>query len=263
MQLRQLIPVCLLLIIPFFSYSQEARKSRQESRKERVSEMIRMEEEGVITFQKSFVFGAKLINDGYGMFFEIGRAKSVKRGMLYQLEIAERKHPKEAKLGSVIPYGVSLVYGKQNFFYPVKLGVQQQFLLGNKSNKNGVAVMGNVGGGFSAGLLRPYYAQVFDNQGGLKYIKYNSSEKDEFLDKGILAGGPPFNKGWSDLSVVPGVYGKASVRFDFGRYNELVTGLEVGITAEVYSKKIPQMVFAKENQSFFGAYCAILFGRRK
>ena len=39
------------------------------------------------------------------------------------------------------------IYGKENFFYPVKLGVQQQILLGNKSNKNGVSVTANYGGG--------------------------------------------------------------------------------------------------------------------
>lgn len=263
MQIRHIIPIVLFLIVPFISWSQEVKKDRRQIRKERINEMIRMEEEGVITFEKSFVFGAKLTNDGYGIFFELGRARSVKRGMLYQLEITERKHPKEAKLGSVIPYGVSLIYGKQNFFYPVKLGVQEQFLLGNKSNKNGVAVTANLGGGFTAGLLRPYYAQVFDDLGGLKYIKYDSPEKDEFLDTNVLVGGPAFNKGWDELTLVPGVYGKAALRFDYGRFNELITGLEVGITGEYYSQKIPQMVFAKENQFFFGAYCAILFGKRK
>ena len=76
--------------------------------------------------------------------------------MLFQLDISERKHPKEEKQFSQSSNAGPFIYGKINYFYPVKLGVQQQFLLGNKGNKNGVSVSGNAGGGISIGLLRPY-----------------------------------------------------------------------------------------------------------
>lgn len=261
--MRYCLSLLLALLIPFLTSAQNARGERQRKKKERISEMIRMQEEGIITFKKSFVFGPKITSDGYGAFIELGRAGSVKKALLYQLEITERKHQKETKMGSSIPYGTSLIYGKENYFYPVKLGLQQQILLGNKSNRNGVAVTGNFGGGLVAGLLRPYYAQVLDGAGGLKYIKYNSPDSIHFLDFSILTGGPAFNKGWNEISVVPGAYGKAALRFDYGRFNEIITGLEVGVTAEIYSKKIPQMVLARQKQFFFGAYCSLLFGKRK
>lgn len=261
--MRNIVPLLMLLVLPGFLSAQTARSERQKNKREKVNEAIRLQEEGVITHRKSFVFGPKLTNDGYGISFELGRASSIEKALLFQIDIAERKHPKEMKVGSKYPYGTSLIYGKENYFYPVKAGVQQQILLGNKSNKNGVSVTGNVGGGLALGFLRPYFAQIDDGTGGIKYIKYNSPDSASFLDYGVLAGGPPFNKGWNELSVVPGVYGKAALRFDYGRFNEIVTAIEVGITGEYYSKKIPQMVFVKEKQFFFGAYCAILFGKRK
>lgn len=258
--MRYIVPLLLLCTAPFFTNAQNSRRERQEKKREHINQMIRQEEEGVITYRKSFLFGAKLTNDGYGGFFEIGRASSVKKALLYQLEITERKNHKEEKLGSKYPYSTPLIYGKINFFYPVKLGVQQQFLLGNKSNKNGVAVSGNVGGGFVAGLLRPYYVQVERNN-DIEYIKYNSPDSIDFMSNPI--GGPSFGKGWSDLTVTPGVYGKAALRFDYGRFNEMITGIEVGVTAEYYTKKIPQMVYNKQKQFFFGAYFSLLFGKRK
>jgi len=53
------------------------------------------------------------------------------------------------------------------------------------------------------------------------------------------------------------------MRFDYGRLNETVTAIEVGLTGEYYSSKIPQMLYNKEKQFFFNAYLAILLGRRK
>ena len=116
----------------------------------------------------------KLTSDGYGGFFEMGRAQSVNRGLLFQLDITERKHPKENKQ-SVFSNTTPEIFGKINFFYPVKLGVQKQFLFGNKGNKNGVSITGNIGGGFIAGLLRPYMVQVEKNN-ELVYIQYNSPD---------------------------------------------------------------------------------------
>ncbi|MEO6133920.1 MAG: hypothetical protein ABIP35_02130 [Ginsengibacter sp.] len=259
--MQKIIFLLIVTALNFNGFAQSNKKERKEEKKLRVNEMIEQEEEGVIAFRKSFVFGAKLTTDGYGVFFEVGRASSVKKSLLFQLDISERKHIKEEKLGSAYSNSAPLIYGKINFFYPVKLGVQQQILLGNKSNKNGVSVTGNYGGGISLGLLRPYYVQV-ENGGNVDYIKYDSPDSLEFLG-GQIYGGPSLSKGWSDITVVPGVYTKLGLRFDYGMYNEVVSAIEVGLTAEYYTKKIPQMVYNEQKQFFYGAYFAILFGKRK
>ncbi|HEV8082758.1 MAG TPA: hypothetical protein VGP55_06140, partial [Chitinophagaceae bacterium] len=156
---------------------------------------------------------------------------------------------------------VPFIYGKQNFFYPVKLGVQQQVLLGNKSNKNGVSITANYGGGLSLGLLRPYYLQV-QKGNDLIYVKYDSPDSSLFLN-GPIYGGPTFGKGWSDLTVTPGLYAKTSLRFDYGAYNEIVSAIEVGLTGEYYSKKIPILLGNTQRKFFFSGFVAILFGKRK
>jgi hypothetical protein len=259
--MRKLIFFLLILPITFTSLGQNKKKQRQQQKREHINHLVKEEEEGVIAYHKSFVFGAKLISDGYGIFFEKGIAKSVKKSTLFQLEISERKNIKEEKVSSFFSNSVPYIYGKENFFYPVKLGIQQEILLGNKSNKNGVSITGNYGGGISAGLLRPYYVQV-QQTSGVNYIKYNSADSIDFLT-GRIYGGPNLSKGWSDLTVVPGLYAKTAVRFDYGSYNEIVSAIEVGVSGEYYSKKIPQMVYNKQKQFFFSGYVAILFGKRK
>jgi hypothetical protein len=258
--MRKLIFFLLILSFSVRCFAQSKKKQRQEEKREHINSLIKQEEEGVIAYKKSFLFGAKLITDGYGAFFELGRASSIKKSLLYQLEISERKDKKEEKVSyyaNTVPY----IYGKINYFYPVKLGVQQQILLGNKSNKNGVSVTANYGGGISAGLLRPYYVQV--QQGNqINYIKYNSADSASFLTSKIY-GGPSFGQGWSDMTVVPGLYAKAAVRFDYGTYNEVISAIEVGVTGDYYTKKVPLLASNPQKQFFFSGYVSILFSKRK
>ena len=241
--------------------SRKQKKNKKEERKQRINAMIRQEEEGVIAYKKHTVYGLKITTDGYGGVFEIGRAQSVKKALLFQLDITERKHAKEEKQSNPFAPTAPIIYGKQNFFYPVKLGVQQQILLGNKGNKNGVSVTANFGGGICIGLLRPYELEV-DKNGQRTFVSYDSPDSMLFVN-GPYYGGPNFGTGWNKLKVTPGIYAKPSVRFDYGRYNELVSAIEVGMTAEFYSKKIPQLIHTNQKQFFFSGYVALLFGKRK
>lgn len=256
--MHKLIWLILCIGIGFSASAQKNKKQRREENRKRVNALIRQEEEGIIAFKKQSVFGAKLISDGYGFFFEIGRAKSIKTATLFQLELSERKQVKEVKQSYL--FSTPFIYGKQNFFYPFKLGMQQQILFGNKTNKNGVSVTANYGGGLIAGLLRPYYVQLGSTG---EYIKYESSDSSQFLDASAISSGPGLSKGWSDIKVTPGVYAKTALRFDYGSFNEIVSAIEVGITGEFYSKKIPILVRGDPKQFFFTGYVAIIFGRRK
>jgi hypothetical protein len=258
--MRKLFLITLLSFTVNLGFSQVSKKERREANRNRINALIKQEEDGIIAYEKSIAFGGKLISDGYGIFLEIGRAKSVKKATLYQLELSERKHPKEEKQSNLFNYSTPFIYGKENFFYPVKLGIQQQILFGNKSNKNGVSITGNYGGGLIAGLLRPYYVQLGASG---NYVKYQSADSSEFLDPSAISAGPGFNKGWNDLQVKPGIYAKTAIRFDYGSYNEMISAIEVGISGEIYSQKIPLMVHTSAKQFFFTGYVALLFGRRK
>jgi len=71
------------------------------------------------------------------------------------------------------------------------------------------------------------------------------------------------SQGWNKLKITPGLYLKSAVRFDYGRYNEMISAVEVGGFAEYYTRTIQQMVDIKQNQFFLGAYVSVIFGKRK
>jgi hypothetical protein len=205
----------------------------------------------------------QLRTNGYGLFFELGRMKSPRISNIYVLELTEIKHPKEEKYpGSEGFFGNTFIYGKINNFYQAKLGYGKQYIFGQKGNKNGVAVIGSLQAGLSLGLLKPYYLDVENISGERVQIKYTPQDSSLFLD-GRIYGSSGFTKGWSELKIRPGLYAKTALRFDFGRFNESVQALEIGLSVDAYSKKIEQMLLNPNKQIFYQGHIAFVFGRRK
>ncbi len=285
MQIKLLVKR-LFLFITIFSFTviasaQEKKQSprqtqkdaKRQDRRQKIDNLIRQQEEGALVFNKQNVFGIRLNTDGWGMFFEKGYMKSPKVANLFSLEFSEKKHPKEKKLsygvsnGPFLQFSTPYVYGKQNIFYQLKPTFGQQRMIGGKTNKNGISVHAIYAGGISLGIERPYYITVAVSQNQTKNLKYSVADSAAFLSPGNIIQGTGFRYGWRDMKFVPGVHGKLALRFDYGRFNEMVSAIEIGVNAEVYSRDINQMVnvqgFIAPRQTFFNSYVAILFGKRK
>jgi hypothetical protein len=249
-----------------YGQRRDARQQKKDEKRERIKQLIMQEEQGAIIYQKQTIFGIKLNTDGYGAILEFGRLKTPRKSNLFSLEIGERKHSKEEKITSSRGGYLSnpYIFGKINNFYYTKLGYAQQRLIGNKGNKNGVAVSAIYGGGLSAAWLKPYYLKISDRENNrVDDVKYNNNEDVFLANQDLVLGSSGFGKGFSEMKFTPGAFVKTAMRFDYGRYNELVSAIEVGLNIEVYSKKVPIMLLTKEKQMFFNAYAAIAFGRRK
>ncbi|MBN8689038.1 MAG: hypothetical protein J0M10_18655 [Chitinophagales bacterium] len=270
--MKKLSLFLLLSAITVSVYAQDStsrvysKTEKKEARREKVRTMIRQAEEGVLVYHKQSIFGVQGRTNGYGFFYELGRMKTNRKTNIYRVDFTEIKHLKENKVqtsNGFIFFSNPFIYGKVNNFYQLTFGFGQQHMLGQKGNKNGVAVSAVYNGGLSLGLLRPYYLEVVDpvtNES--KMIKYSQADSALFLGPTIMGGGG-LGKGWGEMKVKPGVFAKAALRFDYGRFNETVSGIELGISGEWYTSKIPIMARQKDRQFFFQGYIAFLFGRRK
>jgi hypothetical protein len=243
----------------------ESKEEKKEAKRQKVNNLIKQAEEGVLVYRKQSIFGLQLRNNGYGGFYELGRMKTNRKTNIYRIDITEIKHQKEEKSAvNGVFFGNPFIYGKVNNFYQVTLGFGQQYILGQKGNRNGVAVSAIFNGGLAVGLLRPYYIEVQDpSSGGNKIIKYSKADSALFLGPTIVGGGG-LGKGWKEIKMKPGAFVKTALRFDYGRFNEVVSGIEVGLSAEFYSSKIPLMAAQnKDKRLFFQGYISLLFGHRK
>jgi hypothetical protein len=262
---KKIILITIAALISFYSFAQDStgkkltKKERRSDEQKRRNALLKENEEGVLSFAKHTAGGVQLRTNGYGAFLELGRSRSARWTNLYVLEITEIKHRKEEKSSGQAFFSNSFVFGKINNFYQAKLGFGQQYVFGQKGNKNGVAVLGIVQGGLSLGLLKPYY--VKERSGA--DVKYDSKDSLQFLSPSEITGGSGFTKGWNELKVKPGAYVKAALRFDFGRYNESIQALEIGISLDYYASKIPQLVYSAPSSMFFQGHVAFVFGKRK
>jgi len=246
---------------------------KKAEKRARINQLIKQEEEGALIFMKQSAFGLKLSTDGWGVSYEKGKYKTVTKTNLWWAELGEHKHPKEESIPSEsnsqgFIFVSNYIYGKVNNFYYLKAGFGQQKLIGGKGNKNGVAVSGIYGGGISLGFLKPYYLEINNRLASRREtIKYTTENEDMFLN--LLApdveiiGKSGIFKGLSETKIVPGVHAKGALRFDYGRYNEVLSAVEVGLNAEFYSQKMPMLLFNDDKNFFFNAYVAITFGNRK
>jgi hypothetical protein len=243
------------------------RQSEKQARKQKINSRIKQDEEGVLVFRKQSIFGLQAKTNGYGAFYELGFMKTTRKSNIFRIDIVETKLAKEEKqLGGSFVFGNAYIFGKINYFYPITLGFGQQYILGQKGNKNGVAVSAIYNAGLSIGLLRPYYINVDDPvTGEAMTVKFNGTSQDSalFLCDGCVSGGAGFGKGWGEMKIKPGAFAKAAMRFDYGRFNEVVSGLEIGMSVEYYGSKIPIMLLQKDRRLFFQGYIALLFGKRK
>jgi hypothetical protein len=258
-----------LLIVSLFAQDSTYRSPKDQkknAKRDRINNLMRMEEEGDLIFNKHNIFGIRLATDGYGINFEKGKFKTPSRTVIFGFELNEKKSPKEHKISatadgfsysSVVPY-------KMNNFYSFKMSVGQQHLIGGKGNKNGVAVTALYSGGLSLALLKPYYVDVTNtNTQETSRETFQQVINDTANANLLVTGASGFTVGWGHLTVKPGVNARTAMRFDYGRLNQTVTAIEVGLTAEYYTGKIPIVLYVPQKQFFFNAYLAILFGSRK
>lgn len=248
--------------IPQPARREDAKKQKKNERRERINELARQEEEGEIVYNKQNVFSVKLATDGYGIGYEFGKFKAERKSILFNFELSEKKHPKEKREGKFDNSQLRVNYiafGKTNTFYQARLGAAMQQVIGGKGNKNGVSVSAIYGGGLTLGLVKPYIVEALNSDDEIvesRYPEIIDSAYFETKAKGIAGG-------WNELKVRPGIYVKTAMRFDYGRLNETVTAIEVGLSAEYYTKRISQMYLNKDKQFFFNAYVALLLGKRK
>lgn len=243
-------------------------KTKDEIRKDRAARLEKLkkqEDENALIYNKQGAFGIRLNTDGYGIFYEHGKYKKLSLTNLWWISLDERKDPKEQRVTNtdgVFQIGNPFVYGKINNFYQLKVGIGQQRLIGGKDIKNGIALSAIYGGGITAGLIKPYYINTTDSSGNSSDIRYSAATDKIFRD-GPINGGASFGKGFNQISFDPGVFARVALRFDYGRFNELLSAIETGVTAQYYTKNIQMMIDQPGKKFFFNAYVALVFGKRK
>jgi hypothetical protein len=222
-----------------------------------------------LIYSREKVLALQMHTGGLAAAYQWGKLKSYNKTTFYQISLGYIKHSKETRSSfspNSLPSGNAFVYGKQNNFLQFKISYGEKKYFTEKDISQGVAVGMSYSFGPTLGILKPYYLRVSSGQDGNGNlpIKYSTENAPIFLDKDRINGSSPFLTGVFESTFQPGANVKMGLHFDWGAYDEYVRALEVGVSADVFLKKIPIMVDNSQNRPFFiNLYANLQFGKRK
>ncbi len=187
-----------------------------------------------------------------------------------EIDLTKLRHPKEVRTpNQFFSNSRGYVYGRLNSFYSVRAGYVRERILYDKTDQGTVSIALTYAGGASLGLLKPIYLQVFEETRPgspisiLTTVRYNPEEHNV----SNIYGEANFFKGFGEMSLKPGIYGKVGFVFDFNLLDRKVTSLEVGALYDLFFTEVP--IFYEEDGNdineigFFQLYVAVNFGYKK
>jgi hypothetical protein len=224
-----------------------------------------------IVYESSWAVNFHLRSDGWQVGAEIAKQRNYFRSLIYRFELAEFKHPKQVRQNKD-PFGGifgnngirPFVFGKQNSLFALHASIGQKFLIAERARRNGVMINYYYSGGLSLGVLKPYYLRVCANIqcSQFELVTYEPDRDNRFLDYDFILGGAGFGTGWR-LGFRPGVHAKTGIQFDWSSQDDVIKSIEVGISADAYTGKVPIMVTEDNKFLFFNAYVGLAFGKKK
>ncbi len=213
-------------------------------------------------YRNERTYGGVLSSIGYGATYRYAKRINFFNQRVFEGGFNIVKHPKEIRISNPwFPGNKSFVFGKENFFFNLQGGIGFQRIMFKKVDKGGIAVRLIYAGGLSLGFYKPVYYEVFVQTTPSNYIIVTEKFNPTLHAPEDILSRASFFKGFSELKIAPGLYGRFGVNFEFGKKDPRISVLEVGVTVDAYYKKIPIMASDDNRWIFPAMYVSFSFGK--
>jgi hypothetical protein len=261
---------CLILLVLAFANVSTAQKVFQ-------PKQVNATSKGIL-YKTEKAFDIRLHTNGFAVAMNWGEILNYYTTRYYHLEIGHMKDQRERRRNKNLSFrglGTSsdFVFGKQNTMFALRGGIGFKKYLSEKTRRRGIAVGYSWEVGPSVALLRPYYLDLIFNvetetglASELRSEKFSEENRDKFLDvNNDIYGSSGFFENLNEWSFIPGIQGKFALHLSKGAFDKSVRALEVGVMADIYSKRVPIMIetdAVSNKPYFFNFYASIQFGKR-
>lgn len=213
-----------------------------------------------VFFRNEKSFGILLNTDGLGISYRAAKRIDFLNKNLLEIDAGTLKLAKEFKQASQNLQGSSYVFGKLNTTVFIRGGIGRQHEIYKKADLGGIAVRYF----YSAGPVLAIYKPIY-----YRFIKFTSS--NEFIietrkfDATIASpteiySKAAFSKGFDEIKVMPGLYGKAGFNFEYSKEDKVIHAIELGAQLNAFPKKIPIMYGSLNKSLFFSLFVSYRFG---
>lgn len=219
-----------------------------------------------IEYDKEFSFGINMNTMGgllAGINLRYLKKQNYRDWLALSLDIVNTKHPKEIRVASNV--GSSFLYGKVNYLFSIRPQIGLERRIFRKDEKDGIRVHWVISGGPTLGLLKPYYIEYVTEQriGDTTYVvSENVAYDPQVHSSSQIAGAGGFFYGFDEMKAVLGINAKVGLNFEFGLFDERVTGIEVGFVGEAFTRNLVIHEVPQKQQYFGAIYLNIYFGSK-
>ncbi|HOP05189.1 MAG TPA: hypothetical protein PL017_11785 [Tenuifilaceae bacterium] len=218
----------------------------------------------LVVFNNYHTFPVQIHTNGYSLGYGFLKYKNYRTRISYHADVFNIIHPKEDRITNR-SYSVSksYVYGKINSFLGIRMGYGLDRRLVEKSEIGSIGISLVSSAGAIVGFQKPIYYQII-----YPLTPYSFELHDELFDPEThtpdnIYSKASFFKGIADTKLVPGLFLQSAFSFDYGRSNDFLNRLEVGVMLQAYLKKIEIMAVAPNSQLFGSFFISYRFGITK
>jgi hypothetical protein len=182
------------------------------------------------------------------------------------------RHEKEVKSFSQDPQARAYYYGKQNSFFLFRPGIGMNHEFAEKLRKSGVQISYFWTVGPDIGLVKPVYLQILtpSNIPGRYNVTAEKFDPNEhYIDN--IYGRAPNLMGLNETKIQLGLFFKGGFRFEYSSHDTNMKGMEIGLSADLFPKRIEIMSqevldryhdHAKNHFLFLAPYVKFFFGNK-
>lgn len=229
-------------------------------------------ESDILLYKKMRQVGINLNTNGYGINTKFGRYTDATHLWIFGADLMFVKHEKETKTWNPVndPNARPYYYGKLNNFYIARAQIGRKKIITEKLRHSGVQISYNWMVGPSFGFTKPVYLEIIymDEPNNQPYLEVEKFDPDvHYIDN--IYGRASSLRGFDELKFQPGAFGKFSFTFEYSNERERLKGIEAGIAADAFSRRIPIMAIyndesknPKNHQLFLSLYLNFFIGTK-
>ena len=229
-------------------------------------------ESEILLYNKMRQIGINVNTNGYGISTKFGRYTNATQLWIFGGDLLFVKHEKETKTWNPVndPNARPYYYGKLNNFYELRAQIGRKKILTEKLRQSGVQISYNWTIGPSFGFTKPVYLEiVYRNEpNNQPYLEVEKFDPDlHYIDN--IYGRASSLRGFDELKFHPGAFGKFSFTFEYSNERERLKGIEAGMAADAFSRRIPIMAIyddastnPKNHQLFLSLYLNFFIGTK-
>lgn len=210
-----------------------------------------IDDEEKLFYRNERTWALMLNTQGWGVNYRYAKRIDGFRKTLYEIEFDYIKDKREKKIsGGYQTNYRTFVYGKLNSFYTLKGGIGFQKELYQKQDKGSISIRYFYNIGPSIGFLKPIYYDIAEAIGDGSYQIVTEKFSDH-ININNIQGRAPFTRGLGETKVVPGLYAKFGLTFEYSKFDKAFLAIEAGIAIDAFAQRIPIMYASDPNQHKF------------